>query len=214
MNCLPLVTQKMQQGIHVICNSSTMESTVVPESPANRILQEEEPPASNNTVPINTQQQLNTNLLRCFNNWVSVIIREENRATLLRKFLPLSLKTKWQLQLENPFSLDRKNLSASSLFMSAVFKRYDISSHYNLAVFISTPSHQTSKYAVMPLTLTSSSFLQTVVRLKNAFSFTSTFLYSKVEKWCFHMTLLFYLYLLMVFALLVSFSYIIKNLKQ
>jgi hypothetical protein len=50
-----------------------MESTVVPESPANRILQEEEPPASNNTVPINTQQQLNTNLLRCFNNWVSVI---------------------------------------------------------------------------------------------------------------------------------------------
>jgi hypothetical protein len=41
-------------------NSSTMESTVVPESPANRRLQEEEPPAPNNTVPINTQQQLNT----------------------------------------------------------------------------------------------------------------------------------------------------------
>jgi len=46
--------EKIQQGIHVICNSSTMESTVVPESPANRRLQEEEPPAPYNTVPINT----------------------------------------------------------------------------------------------------------------------------------------------------------------
>jgi hypothetical protein len=40
--------------------TTTMESTVVPESPANHRLQEEEPPAPKNTVPINTQQQLNT----------------------------------------------------------------------------------------------------------------------------------------------------------
>ncbi len=41
-----------------------MESTVVPESPANHILQEEEPTVPNNTVLINTQQQLNTKVCK------------------------------------------------------------------------------------------------------------------------------------------------------
>ena len=38
----------------------------------------------------------------------NVIISEENCATHF-KIWPLSLKTKWKLQLENPFTLDRKN---------------------------------------------------------------------------------------------------------